>query len=104
MIRGSGGAQGTHHYLLLWALAGLLFNRSHARLRLLMMDEAFYGLDSERKELLLRCAKQLQLNFVIATPDLDGTVHGEDGGSTTVLVEKNAQDGVSVLGFEWETV
>ena len=102
MIRGSGGAQGTHHYLLLWALAGLLFNRSNSRLRLLMMDEAFYGLDSERKELLLRCAKQLQLNFVIATPDLDGTVHGEDGGSTTVLVEKDAQDNVSVLGFEWE--
>lgn len=101
MIRGSGGAQGTHHYLLLWALAGLLFNRSGSRLRLLMMDEAFYGLDSERKELLLRCAKQLDLSFVIATPDLDGTVHGESGGSTTVLVEKNEQDRVSVIGFEW---
>jgi hypothetical protein len=102
MVRGSVGAQTTHNYLLLLALSALLFDRCKARLRLLMLDDAFYGLDTERKELLLRCGKQLDLDFVVATPDLDGTIQEHAGDSTTVLVEKNEDDTVSVLPFEWE--
>ncbi len=102
MVRGSGGAQGTHIYLLLFAMATLLFNRCGARLRLLMLDEAFYGVDPQRKELLLRCGKQLNLDFAIATPDLDGTITEDGGDSTTVLVEKDADDEVDVVPFVWE--
>jgi hypothetical protein len=102
MVRGSVGAQTTHNYLLLLVLAALLFDRCQARLWLLMLDDAFYGLDIERKELLLRCGKQLGLDFVIATPDLDGTIQEHAGDSTTVLVEKDAQESVSILPFEWE--
>ena len=102
MVRGSVGAQTTHNYLLLMAQAALLFDRCEARLRLLMLDDAFYGLDLQRKELLLRCGKQLGLDFVNATPDLDGTIQENAGDSTTLLVESDGQGGVSVLPFEWE--
>ena len=102
MVRGSVGAQTTHNYLLLLAQAALLFDRCQARLRLLMLDDAFYGLDMQRKELLLRCGKQLGLDFVIATPDLDGTIQEQAGDSTTLLVESDGQGGISILPFEWE--
>jgi hypothetical protein len=104
MIRGSVGAQTTHNYLLLLAQAALLFDRCQARLRLLMLDDAFYGLDMQRKELLLRCGKQLGLDFVIATPDLDGTIQEQAGDSTTLLVESDGQGGISILPFEWEQI
>lgn len=104
MIRGSVGAQATHNYLLLLALAALLFDRSQARLRLLMLDDAFFGLQTERKELLLQCGKKLGLDFVIATPDLDGTIQEHAGDSTTVLVEKDEQENVTVLPIEWERI
>lgn len=102
MVRGSVGAQTTHNYLLLMAQAALLFDRCDARLRLLMLDDAFYGLDFQRKELLLRCGKQLGLDFAIATPDLDGTIQEHAGDSTTLLVESDGEGGLSVLPFEWE--
>ena len=102
IIRGSVGAQTTHNYLLLLAQAALLFDRCQARLRLLMLDDAFYGLDVRRKELLLRCGKQLGLDFVIATPDLDGTIQEHSADSTTLLVESDSQGNVSLMPFEWE--
>lgn len=102
MVRGSVGAQTTHNYLFLMAQAALLFDRCDARLRVLMLDDAFYGLDLQRKELLLRCGKQLGLDFVVATPDLDGTIQEHAGDSTTLLVESDGEGGVSVLPFEWE--
>ena len=102
LVRGSVGAQTTHNYLLLMAQASLLFDRCDARLRLLMLDDAFYGLDLQRKELLLRCGKQLGLDFVVATPDLDGTIQEHAGDSTTLLVESDGQGGLSILPFEWE--
>ncbi|MHC4402335.1 MAG: SbcC/MukB-like Walker B domain-containing protein [Planctomycetota bacterium] len=102
LVRGSGGAQGTHHYLLLFALARLLFDRSGAHVRLLMMDEAFYGVDMQRKELLLRCAKQLHLDLVVASPDLDGTILEDASDSTTVMVEKDEHGDVTLLPLMWK--
>lgn len=102
LVRGSGGAQGTHHYLLLFALARLLFDRSGAHVRLLMMDEAFYGVDMQRKELLLRCAKQLDLDLVVASPDLDGTILEDASDSTTVMVEKDEHGDVTLLPLMWK--
>lgn len=96
MVRGSGGAQSTHAYLLLFALAALLFDRAGARARVLMMDEAFPNIDTARKELLLKCAKQLRLDLAIATPDLDGTILGPSHSHTTVLIERDEQHRVAV--------
>jgi len=67
-----------------------------------MLDDAFYGLDIARKEQLLRCGKQLDLDFVIATPDLDGTIQEQAGDSTTLLVETDGEGIVSIIPFEWE--
>ena len=102
LVIGSGGAQATHNYLLVFALASFLFDRTEAKVRILMMDEAFYGLDSERKELLLRCAKRLSLDLVIASPDLDGTMLGEGYDTTSLLVEKDAKDNILLAPLVWE--
>ena len=104
LVKGSGGAQATHNYLLLFALASFQFDRANAKARVLMMDEAFFGLDSERKELLLRCAKTLKLDLVIASPDLDGTVLGEAYDTTSLLVERDEQDNILVAPLIWEAV
>ena len=69
---------------------------------LLMMDEPFYGLDMQRRELLLRCAKQLDLDLVIASPDLDGTILEDVADSTTVMVEKDEQDDVVLIPLVWK--
>lgn len=102
LVRGSGGAQATHHYLLLFALARFSFDRSGARVRLLMMDEAFYGVDMQRKELLLRAAKQLDLDLIVASPDLDGTILEDAADSTTVMVEKDEQGNVMLVPLMWK--
>jgi hypothetical protein len=101
LVTGSGGAQAVQHYLLLFALATLLYDHGESRLRPLMMDEAFYGLDPERKALLLRCAHQLGLELVVATPDLDGTAL-EEATTTTVLIERDEHDVVRVAPITWE--
>lgn len=101
LLRGSGGTQGVQNYLLLFALATMVFDACEARLRVLFMDEAFYGLDRRRQRGLLRIAQELGLDLVIATPDLDGTaMDGHD--STTVLLERTEEDEVRVSRFLWE--
>ena len=102
LVRGSGGAQSTHHYLLLFALARFLFDRAGAKVRLLMMDEPFYGLDMQRRELLLRCAKQLDLDLIIASPDLDGTILEDTADRTTLMVEKDERDDVVLIPLVWK--
>jgi hypothetical protein len=96
MIRGSGGEQSTHLYLLLFALASLLFDRARSKLRFIMMDEALPNVDPTRKELLLTCAKQLGLDLAIATPDLDGTILGPKRSHTTILVERDGESRVAI--------
>lgn len=102
ITRGSGGAQASYNYLLLFCLAANFFDESRAPIRLLVMDEAFHNLDADRKQRLLLAAKDLDLDLVIATPDIDGTTLGTDYDSTTVLVEKDGEDNVSLIPLIFE--
>ena len=52
-VLGSGGEQGVPNYLLVLALAKLMFDNAKARLRPLLFDEAFYGIDAGRRDQLL---------------------------------------------------
>jgi len=97
MARGSGGAQASHNYLLLFCIAANFFDECEAPIRLLVMDEAFHNLDDDRKQRLLLAAKGLDLDLVIATPNVDGTVLGVAHDNTTVLVEKDAADNVTLI-------
>jgi hypothetical protein len=89
---GSGGEQGVPNYLLVLALARLMFDNADARTRPLMFDEAFYGIDAGRRDQLLRFATDLGLQLVVASPDQDGVTPSVRRTTTLFLVKDDACD------------
>ena len=99
---GSGGEQAVPNYLLIMAMSALLYNQINSKIRILLFDEAFYGIDAERREELLRFANRLELALVIATPEMDGVTEAMRE-STTLLLEKNADNEIFIGDFVWES-
>jgi len=97
---GSGGEQGGPNYLLALALARLLFDRAEARLRPLLFDEAFYGIDASRRDQLLRFASELGLQLVIASPDQDGATPAVRA-ATTLFVVKDERGDVHLAPYHY---
>jgi hypothetical protein len=97
---GSTGEQAVPNYLLLLCLTKLLYDRVDAKVRPLLMDEGFYGVDAGRRDELIRFAARAGLQLVVASPDLDGLKDGVEA-STTVLVEKSAEGDVFLAPFGW---
>ena len=58
--------------------------------------------DAERREELLRFANRLGLSLVIATPEMDGVTEAMRE-STTLLLEKNANNEIFIGNFVWES-
>lgn len=85
---GSGGEQAVPSYLLLFCLTKLLYDQTNARVRILLLDEAFYGIDAGRREELIRFCTRAEIDLVVATPDLDGVSTAVDS-STTLLIERS---------------
>lgn len=86
---GSGGEQAVPNYLLILTVAHFLYDGNDAlRHRVLLFDEAFYGIDAGRRDQLLGFASDLGLQLFVASPDLDG-VKQEIPCSTTLLVVKD---------------
>jgi len=99
---GSGGEQAVPNYLLIMAMSALLYNQIGSKIRVLLFDEAFYGIDAARRDELLRFASRLSLNLVVATPEMDGVTEAMRA-STTLLLEKNEQNEVFIGNFAWES-
>ena len=99
---GSGGEQAVPNYLLIMAMGALLFNQIGARVRVLLFDEAFYGIDAARRDELLRFASRLGITLVLATPEMDGVTEAMRE-STTLLLEKNEKNEVFIGNFAWES-
>ncbi|MCB2212064.1 AAA family ATPase [bacterium] len=98
---GSGGEQAVPNYLLILTVAHLLYEGNDAlRLRVLIFDEAFYGIDSGRRDQLLGFASDLGLQLFIASPELDG-VKQEIPFSTTLLVTKDDNCDVHLFRAEF---
>lgn len=89
---GSGGEQGVPNYLLVLALAKLMFDNAGARVRPLFFDEAFYGIDAGRRDQLLRFATVLGLQLVVASPDQDGVTPSASRTTTVFLVKDENAD------------
>ena len=85
---GSGGEQAVPNYLLVLAMAHLVFQNSRARLRPMLFDEAFYGIDAGRRDRLLEFATQLGMQLLVASPDQDGHTPAVRY-ATTVFVQKD---------------
>ena len=92
-VLGSGGEQGVPNYLLVLALAKLMFDNAEARLRPLLFDEAFYGIDAGRRDQLLRFATQLGLQLFVASPDQDGVTPAVRYATTLFVVKDRQGDG-----------
>ncbi len=99
---GSGGEQAVPNYLLIMSMSALLFNQIGSKVRVLLFDEAFYGIDAPRRDELLRFAACLGIHLIVATPEMDGVTEAMRQ-STTLLLEKNAQNEVFVGNFVWES-
>jgi len=89
---GSGGEQGVPNYLLVLALAKLMFDAASARVRPLLFDEAFYGIDAGRRDQLLRFATELGLQLVVASPDQDGVTPSASSTTTLFLLRDEHSD------------
>ncbi len=100
---GSGGEQGVPNYLLVLALAKLMFDAAGAAVRPLLFDEAFYGIDASRRDQLLRVATDLGLQLLVASPDQDGATPAVHH-ATTLFVLKDEDHDVHLAPYHyWNT-
>jgi energy-coupling factor transporter ATP-binding protein EcfA2 len=99
-VLGSGGEQGVPNYLLVLALAKLMFDSAEARLRPLLFDEAFYGIDQGRRDQLLRFATELGLQLFVASPDQDGA-NSAAHHATTLFIVKDDQADVHLAPYHY---
>ena len=97
---GSGGEQAVPNYLLILMIANFLYDREKIRLPILVFDEAFYGIDANRRDQILAFASALKLQLFVASPDQDG-VKKEIPFSTSVLVRKDKDFNVQLFPYHW---
>lgn len=98
---GSGGEQAVPNYLLILTVADFLFQGNAAKLKALIFDEAFYGIDAGRRDQIMGFATDLGLQLLVASPDQDG-VKQEVAYSTTVFIVKDADCDVHLYPYHWE--
>jgi hypothetical protein len=98
---GSTGEQAVPTYLLVIAVASLLYDRTEARLRLLLLDEAFLGIDAGRREVLMQFADRARIDLIVATPELDGVTPAL-ASSSTLFIEKTPEQDVYVSDYQWQ--
>ncbi len=97
---GSGGEQAVPNYLLILTIAHFLYDVPSVKLPLLLFDEAFYGIDTQRRDQLLAFASDLGLQLFVASPDQDG-VKKEIPYSTSLFVIKDADYNIHLYDFQY---
>lgn len=98
---GSGGEQAVPKYLIILAMAAVLFKMSDSKIRALLFDEAFYGIDQARREELLRLASELDLQLVVASPDQAGDREAYRKATTVFLVKDADNEVHTVVSHFW---
>jgi hypothetical protein len=93
---GSGGEQAVPKYIIILAMASLLFRASESSLRVLLFDEVFYGIDKARREELLTLATEMDFQLVVASPEQAGDRESYRK-ATTAFVVKDADNNVHVV-------
>lgn len=86
---GSGGGQAIPRYLFCFCLFAAVYNQARARLRLVLLDEAFQRVDPGNVNQLLEFARSQDLDLIVTNPDLDADDVTED--ATIQLFSKNDQ-------------
>jgi hypothetical protein len=98
---GSGGEQAVPKYLIILAMASLLFRMSDSGIRVLLFDEVFYGVDQARREELLRLATELDLQLVVASPEQVGDQEAYRKATTVFLVKDTDNDVHMAVNHFW---
>jgi|GEM_PF-1477397 energy-coupling factor transporter ATP-binding protein EcfA2 len=103
---GSGGEQAVPNYLLVMMIAHLLFEKAEGtatriRINSILFDEAFYGIDTARRDQLLGFAEELGLQLAVASPDQDG-IKPELSNSTNIFVRKDREFQVHLFPYNWK--
>jgi energy-coupling factor transporter ATP-binding protein EcfA2 len=93
---GSGGEQAVPKYIIILAMASLLFRASESSLRVLLFDEVFYGIDKARREELLTLATEMDFQLVVASPEQAGDRESYRK-ATTAFVVKDTDNNVHVV-------
>lgn len=101
---GSGGEQAVPNYLLILTVADFLYHggdpASQPKTAPLLFDEAFYGIDSARRDQILAFAESLGLQLFVSSPDQDG-VKKEIKNSVSLIVVKDSNLDVHLSPVVW---
>jgi len=97
---GSGGEQAVPNYLLILTIAHFIYQGSNIKLPVLLFDEAFYGIDSSRRNQLMGFAGDIGLQLFISTPDQDG-VKEEVMYSTSLFIKKDKNYNILIQPLYW---
>ena len=104
---GSGGEQAVPNYLLILTVAEFLYHGGDQvdppKTAPLLFDEAFYGIDAERRDQLLAFADDLGLQLFVSSPDQDG-VKREIRHSVSLIVVKDENLDVHLSPIVWNNV
>lgn len=104
---GSGGEQAVPNYLLILTVSEFLYHGSESsdppKVAPLLFDEAFYGIDSARRDQLLAFADDLGLQLFVSSPDQDG-VKREIRHSVSLIVVKDEKLDVHLSPIQWNNV
>ncbi|MCQ2393959.1 MAG: hypothetical protein MJ249_06690 [Kiritimatiellae bacterium] len=104
---GSGGEQAVPNYLLILTVAEFLYHGGDQvdppKVAPLLFDEAFYGIDAERRDQLLAFADDLGLQLFVSSPDQDG-VKREIRHSVSLIVVKDENLDVHLSPIVWNNV
>jgi len=104
---GSGGEQAVPNYLLILTVAEFLYHggigEEPPKTAPILFDEAFYGIDSARRDQLLAFADDLGLQLFVSSPDQDG-VKREIRHSVSLIVIKDENLDVHLTPVVWRNV
>lgn len=66
------GEQAGSHYMLTYSMLAMFYHKHSARIRIVVLDEAFRGVDAKNKMSLYTMANSIGLQTLIANTDFEG--------------------------------
>lgn len=99
--KASGGGQAIPRYLFCFTLFRTLYDRCGAKLRLVLIDEAFQRISPGNIEQLIQFAKQQQLWLVVTNTELDGATPTMRAGCVQMF-NRNARNETRIRPWSFE--
>ena len=101
--KASGGGKALPHYLLCFGLFNVLYNTIQAKARIVFIDEAFRNMDAETIDDLIGFAKEMELDLVVAAPELGGRTSRMEDATVQMFTKDDATQETHIRPFLQET-